>query len=226
MTVQAYRFAGGIVHFNHLDAIFRDEAGRPVAMHMHQFCGPEFYDRDDNPLYPDEDDPLWEQFNGWFRQSKEKEKTVSAQKEIQRQYEEADAKRQKLLDRMNAIDAELGTLSPSDPKRVALKAEKSDVVQRYRGAKAHAKDLRRTLNSMPKISEADEEKFELTMVNDVDTNEMLGKLYAVLAEGMDVYEDDPSAAFDEDGRDVIRDFLDYWEHTHHDPDPDPVDRRS
>ena len=65
---------------------------------------------------------------------------------------EAETKQASLLAEMNAIDAQLSGLQPSDPKRVGLKAAKAEIVPRYRGAKEHAKNLRRVANSVPPVN--------------------------------------------------------------------------
>lgn len=65
---------------------------------------------------------------------------------------EAETKQASLLAEMNAIDAQLSGLQPSDPKRVGLKAAKAEIVPRYRGAKEHAKNLRRVANSVPPVT--------------------------------------------------------------------------
>jgi hypothetical protein len=66
MGIAHARFGATIVHFSVVDAVFRDEAGAPVPMSFHPFCGPAFEDAQGGSVYPDEDDPLWDQFNGWW----------------------------------------------------------------------------------------------------------------------------------------------------------------
>lgn len=66
MGLEYFHFRDGIVHYSTVDAVFCNEAGEPISMSFHPFCGPVFEDTDDKPVYPDEDDPLWEQFNGWW----------------------------------------------------------------------------------------------------------------------------------------------------------------
>lgn len=67
MGLEAIRFGNGIVHLCTVDAVFRSEDGKPISMSFHPFCGPTFEDSDGQPVYPDEPDPIWKQFNGWWR---------------------------------------------------------------------------------------------------------------------------------------------------------------
>jgi hypothetical protein len=64
--IEAIHGRGIIVHVSTVDAVFRDSEGRPVAMEFHPYCGPAFLDRDEEPVYPDEGDSLWDQFDGWW----------------------------------------------------------------------------------------------------------------------------------------------------------------
>lgn len=132
-----------------------------------------------------------------------------------KQVEDAEKKMSKLLARMQEIDKLTGGMSKTDPERLKLVAEKHEIMPRYRGAKGHLKNLRRAYNSLPDSERNENVEQELAeVVEDVDREELLGKLYQVLIEGMDRYMDDPSAAFPEESRDVISDFMDWWEHTH------------
>lgn len=123
---------------------------------------------------------------------------------------------QDMLASMKKIDAELSVLTPADPKRPALIARKAEILPRYRGAKQHVKQLRRVVNELPAesaVTTTNDDEIEW-VDQDVNQKELLGKLYKVLAEAMDVYEKDPSAAFSEASREVVTDFLDWWEHEH------------
>lgn len=56
----------GLLTYSSVDAIFRLPTKEPVAMEFHYFCGPMFMLKSDVEYYPEEDDPIWEQFYGWF----------------------------------------------------------------------------------------------------------------------------------------------------------------
>jgi len=126
----------------------------------------------------------------------------------QEKIDEAVAKQEALLARMQEIDAQLGKMSPADPGKRALVSEKAEILPRYRGAKSHAKNLRRAYNSMADSARQVEHTLE-DVVEDVDQEEMLSKLYdamgAVLSDHIELHEKDTEA---------ITDFMNWWEHTH------------
>ncbi len=66
MGIEHVWYGSTLIHYSTVDAVFRNEADEPISMSFHPFCGPAFEDADQAPIYPDEDDPLWEQFNGWW----------------------------------------------------------------------------------------------------------------------------------------------------------------
>lgn len=65
MGIEHVRYPEAIVHYSTVDAVFRDEYGVPVLMSFHPFCGPSF-EINGADWMPDEDDPVWDQFNGWW----------------------------------------------------------------------------------------------------------------------------------------------------------------
>lgn len=164
------------------------------------------------------------------------------------QIEAAEKKQADYLERIQEIDKILSGLTPADPRRLPLKAEKADTLPRYRGAKSHAKTLRRTWNSHPdslRQGEATEVVAKLIRdhnaqeedeVEDVDSEELLGKLYGVLVaindrihfdisgaeeDGLEANEDEDDGLgytamidIEADEQEPIQDFVDWWEHTH------------
>jgi hypothetical protein len=99
--------------------------------------------------------------------------------------ETAEKKMQELLEEMNGIDVALSKLTPADPARAELKAKKNELLPRYRGAKAHVKDLRRlvsiagTESPKPATEGAD--------------NRLLEEAYKILAHLSDLYLEDQLA---------------------------------
>ena len=142
------------------------------------------------------------------------------------QITEAEGKQAVLLTRIQDIDKELSALTPADPKRRELTAEKQEILPRYRGAKTHAKNLRRTWNSHPGSPRQDspaEAMRQLIHQHDaqgeetvkVDPEELMGRLYEVLADiASDAHNGGQPIVIEEDDVEVIDDFLNWWEHTH------------
>lgn len=128
---------------------------------------------------------------------------------------------QDLLAAIKKIDASLSVLTPSDPKRPELIAKKAELLPRYRGAKQHVKQLRRVVNELPKGTSVVTNDDGVDWVDENDPSSLLKALYEVLAEGIDKAHDQQpqghplySIHLNEDQREVITDFLDWWEHDH------------
>lgn len=78
MTQHVLRVPQGFIHYSTVDLEFEFE-GKPTCMEYHHYCGPNFYHLGDNGeeefIYPDEDkrwDELWETFDTWYQEHKEK----------------------------------------------------------------------------------------------------------------------------------------------------------
>ncbi len=144
----------------------------------------------------------------------------------QAQIEEAEAKQADLLARMQEIDERLGTMTPADPEKRKLVAEKQEILPRYRGAKSHARNLRRTWNSHPEsprqgepveavkqlIKDFDAQDEET--VEEVDQEALLGRLYSALTSIASDARDAQPVTVEVEELEAVEDFLNWWEHTH------------
>lgn len=65
MPQWSMRINNGIVHGMSSDAVFRDEAGKPVIMSFHTYLGPTFENKDGEDL-PEVSPFVWEQWRGWW----------------------------------------------------------------------------------------------------------------------------------------------------------------
>ena len=122
--------------------------------------------------------------------------------------ETAEKKMQDLLEEMNAIDVALSKLTPADPARAELKAKKSEILPRYRGAKAHVKDLRR----LASIAGNDSEKPAKPSPRVVEGG-LLNEAYEILSHLADLYADDQLALERDDSNRINKWLGDYDEAT-------------